>query len=64
MNSSEFPFADAPNTACFTCRHVLNERINRVTTALSISKNFFRFFLPLAERAFSLAKRRFFANFY
>lgn len=20
-----FPFADAPNTACFTCRHVLEE---------------------------------------
>lgn len=20
-----FPFADAPNTACFTCRHVLDE---------------------------------------
>ena len=20
-----FPFADAPNTACFTCRHILDE---------------------------------------
>ena len=34
----------------------LNEQINRITTALSISKNFARFFLSLAERAFSLAK--------
>lgn len=25
MNSSKFSFADAPNTACFTCRHVLEE---------------------------------------
>ena len=25
MNNGEFPFADAPNTACFTCRHVLEE---------------------------------------
>lgn len=22
----EFPFTDAPNTACFTCCHVLNEK--------------------------------------
>lgn len=25
MNKSNFPFADAPNTACFICRHVLDE---------------------------------------
>ncbi|MBQ6797474.1 MAG: hypothetical protein IJP10_05600 [Clostridia bacterium] len=25
MNNNEFPFADAPNTACFTCRHILEE---------------------------------------
>lgn len=25
MNRSEFTFADAPNTACFTCCHVLEE---------------------------------------
>ncbi len=25
MNNSKFPFADAPNTVCFTCRHVLEE---------------------------------------
>ena len=34
----------------------VNERINRVTNALFISRNFARIFLPLAERAFSLAK--------
>lgn len=25
MNNREFPFADEPNTACFTCCHVLEE---------------------------------------
>lgn len=25
MNNRAFPFADAPNTACFTCCHVLDE---------------------------------------
>lgn len=25
MKDMKFPFADAPNTACFTCRHVLEE---------------------------------------
>lgn len=25
LNSREFPFVDAPNTACFTCRHILDE---------------------------------------
>ena len=25
MNNSKFPFTDAPNTACFTCRHVLEQ---------------------------------------
>ena len=25
MDNREFPFADAPNTACFTCCHVLEE---------------------------------------
>lgn len=25
MKNRKFPFADAPNTACFTCRHVLEE---------------------------------------
>ena len=35
-----------------------NERIDRVTTAFSISRNFAQFFPPLAERAISLAKQR------
>ena len=43
----------------YDCRSPpLNEQINRVTTAFFISRNFARFFLPLAERAFSLAKQR------
>ena len=25
MKKIKFPFSDAPNTACFTCRHVLEE---------------------------------------
>lgn len=25
MKDMKFPFSDAPNTACFTCRHVLEE---------------------------------------
>lgn len=25
MNNKKFPFADAPDTACFTCRHVLED---------------------------------------
>lgn len=25
MNNSKFPFKEAPNTACFTCCHVLEE---------------------------------------
>lgn len=25
MKDVKFPFSDAPNTACFTCRHVLEE---------------------------------------
>ncbi|MBQ8514164.1 MAG: hypothetical protein IJ496_02065 [Ruminococcus sp.] len=25
MNSKKFPFADSPDTACFTCRHVLED---------------------------------------
>ena len=25
MNDKDFPFTDAPNTACFTCSHVLEE---------------------------------------
>lgn len=25
MNNQIFPFADAPDTACFTCRHVLED---------------------------------------
>ena len=26
LKKKEFPFSDAPNTACFTCRHVLEEK--------------------------------------
>lgn len=25
MKDMKFPFSDTPNTACFTCRHVLEE---------------------------------------
>ena len=25
MKDMKFPFSDEPNTACFTCRHVLGE---------------------------------------
>lgn len=25
MKDMKFPFSDEPNTACFTCRHVLEE---------------------------------------
>ena len=25
MRNKKFPFSDAPNTACFTCCHVLEE---------------------------------------
>ncbi len=25
MNNKNFPFADSPDTACFTCRHVLED---------------------------------------
>jgi len=27
MNKRKFPFADDPNTACFTCCHVLDEHM-------------------------------------
>lgn len=26
MDTDRFPFDDSPNTACFTCRHVLDRR--------------------------------------
>ena len=51
MKDMKFPFSDEPNTACFTCRHVLEE--NRPIRYVSHDEDGY---WPGAENSFSSAK--------